>query len=74
MDWPPRWGCWGARGLAGAQPRLSPAGAAGDLQQVTRLARAMVMQFGFSDLGPWNLSERGESSQVSPQMSYFCPF
>eukprot|EP00667_Euglena_gracilis_P019699 EG_transcript_21167 len=38
-------------------------GAAGDLQQVTRLARAMVMQFGFSDLGPWNLSERGESSQ-----------
>jgi len=53
-------------------------GAANDIDQATRVARAMVIEFGMSDLGPINLgpqvdiSEMGriwyEPAQVSPQM------
>ena len=53
-------------------------GAANDIDQATRIARAMVIEFGMSDLGPVNLgpqydvSEMGriwyEPSQVSPDM------
>jgi len=53
-------------------------GAANDIDQATRIARAMVMEFGMSDLGPVNLgpqtdiSEMGkiwyEPVQVSPNM------
>ncbi|EAZ36358.1 hypothetical protein OsJ_20685 [Oryza sativa Japonica Group] len=32
-------------------------GAAGDLQQVTRVARRMVTAFGMSEIGPWALAE-----------------
>ncbi|MFZ5845518.1 MAG: ATP-dependent zinc metalloprotease FtsH [Patescibacteria group bacterium] len=53
-------------------------GAANDIDQATRLARYMVMEFGMSDLGPINfgpqmdITEWGktymEPSQVSPEM------
>lgn len=53
-------------------------GAANDIEQATRIARAMVIEFGMSDLGPINLglqmdiSETGriwyEPIQLSPQM------
>eukprot|EP00667_Euglena_gracilis_P003630 EG_transcript_3641 len=38
-------------------------GAGGDLQQVTSLAKQMVTNFGFSDIGPWNLVSPGVMSQ-----------
>jgi cell division protease FtsH len=55
------------------------AGAANDIDQATRLARAMVVDFGMSDLGPidlgpqYDVDEMGkaqwyEPSQVSPAM------
>ncbi len=55
-------------------------GAANDIEQATRIARAMVVDFGMSDLGPLNLgpqieySEMGralwmEPSQLSPEMA-----
>ena len=55
-------------------------GAANDIEQATRIARAMVIDFGMSDLGPLNLgpqieySEMGralwmEPSQLSPEMA-----
>jgi len=53
-------------------------GAANDIDQATRVARAMVIEFGMSDLGPVNLgpqydlSDLGrvwyEPSQISPDM------
>ncbi len=53
-------------------------GAANDISQATRIARAMVIEFGMSELGPINLgpqsdvSDMGriwyESTQISPQM------
>ena len=53
-------------------------GAANDISQATRIARAMVVEFGMSELGPVNLgpqsdvSDMGriwyESTQISPQM------
>jgi cell division protease FtsH len=55
------------------------AGASNDIEQATRLARAMVVDFGMSDLGPVNLGPQFnyddmgkqtwyEPSQVSPDM------
>lgn len=38
-------------------------GASGDLQQVTSMARAMVINYGFSDIGPWSLMDQGAQSQ-----------
>jgi len=38
-------------------------GAAGDLQQVTGMAKQMVTNFGFSDIGPWSLVSPGVMSQ-----------
>jgi cell division protease FtsH len=32
-------------------------GAAGDLQQVTGMARQMVINYGMSDIGPWSLMD-----------------
>ncbi|CAA7403584.1 unnamed protein product [Spirodela intermedia] len=37
-------------------------GAAGDLQQITGLARQMVTTFGMSDIGPWSLVEPSAQS------------
>ena len=33
------------------------------LQQVTQMARAMVINYGFSDIGPWSLMDQGAQSQ-----------
>lgn len=32
-------------------------GASGDLQQVTSMARQMVINYGMSDIGPWSLMD-----------------
>ncbi|KAL3020008.1 hypothetical protein AAZX31_05G121500 [Glycine max] len=37
-------------------------GAAGDLQQITGLAKQMVTTFGMSDIGPWSLMEASAQS------------
>uniref|UniRef100_A0A0E0AD14 AAA+ ATPase domain-containing protein n=1 Tax=Oryza glumipatula TaxID=40148 RepID=A0A0E0AD14_9ORYZ len=37
-------------------------GAAGDLQQITGLAKQMVVTFGMSDIGPWSLMDSGAQS------------
>uniref|UniRef100_A0A0D9WT33 AAA+ ATPase domain-containing protein n=1 Tax=Leersia perrieri TaxID=77586 RepID=A0A0D9WT33_9ORYZ len=37
-------------------------GAAGDLQQITGLAKQMVVTFGMSDIGPWSLMDGGAQS------------
>ena len=37
-------------------------GAAGDLQQVTQMARQMVISFGMSELGPWSLLDPSAQS------------
>ncbi|AQK81560.1 Filamentation temperature-sensitive H 2B [Zea mays] len=37
-------------------------GAAGDLQQITGLAKQMVVTFGMSEIGPWSLMEGGAQS------------
>ncbi|TKY59679.1 ATP-dependent zinc metalloprotease FTSH 2 [Spatholobus suberectus] len=37
-------------------------GAAGDLQQITGLAKQMVTTFGMSDIGPWSLMESSAQS------------
>lgn len=37
-------------------------GAGGDIQQVTGMAKQMVINFGFSDIGPWSLVSPGASS------------
>merc|ERR1712193_398779 len=37
-------------------------GASGDLQQVTQMAKQMVINYGFSDIGPWSLMEQGAMS------------
>ena len=34
-------------------------GASGDLQQVTGMAKAMVVNYGMSDVGPWSLAQQG---------------
>ncbi|KAL3838784.1 hypothetical protein ACJIZ3_023375 [Penstemon smallii] len=34
-------------------------GAAGDLQQVTQIARQMVITYGMSEIGPWTLIDQG---------------
>ena len=52
----------------------------GDIEQATRVARAMVIDFGMSDLGPINLGNQSEFSdmgrplwmeqtQLSPEMA-----
>jgi cell division protease FtsH len=38
-------------------------GASGDLQQVSQMARAMVINYGFSDIGPWSLLDPSAGSQ-----------
>ncbi|KAI3732130.1 hypothetical protein L1987_63328 [Smallanthus sonchifolius] len=38
-------------------------GAAGDLQQITGLAKQMVVTFGMSELGPWSLMDGSAQSQ-----------
>lgn len=44
-------------------------GAAGDLQQVTQIARQMVITYGMSEIGPWTLVEQGvQSSDVVMRM------
>lgn len=44
-------------------------GAAGDLQQVTQIARQMVITYGMSEIGPWTLIEQGvQSSDVVLRM------
>uniref|UniRef100_A0A7N0TIV1 AAA+ ATPase domain-containing protein n=1 Tax=Kalanchoe fedtschenkoi TaxID=63787 RepID=A0A7N0TIV1_KALFE len=44
-------------------------GAAGDLQQITSLARQMVITFGMSDIGPWSLMDgAAQSSDVIMRM------
>ncbi|XP_020090340.1 ATP-dependent zinc metalloprotease FTSH 6, chloroplastic [Ananas comosus] len=44
-------------------------GAAGDLQQITQIARQMVTMFGMSELGPWALIEpAAQSSDVVLRM------
>mmetsp|Transcript_8985 Transcript_8985/g.26921 ORF Transcript_8985/g.26921 Transcript_8985/m.26921 type:complete len:732 (-) Transcript_8985:305-2500(-) len=37
-------------------------GASGDLQQVTNMARQMVVSYGFSDIGPWTLQDQSAQS------------
>lgn len=37
-------------------------GASGDLQQVTQIARQMVVNYGFSDIGPWSLMDQDAMS------------
>ncbi|CAL9085491.1 unnamed protein product, partial [Musa textilis] len=37
-------------------------GAAGDLQQITGLAKQMVVAFGMSDIGPWSLKDSSAQS------------
>ncbi|KAL2496749.1 ATP-dependent zinc metalloprotease FTSH 2 [Forsythia ovata] len=37
-------------------------GAAGDLQQITSLAKQMVVTFGMSELGPWSLMDSSAQS------------
>ncbi|KAJ8490262.1 hypothetical protein OPV22_011983 [Ensete ventricosum] len=44
-------------------------GAAGDLQQITSLAKQMVVTFGMSDIGPWSLMDSSaQSSDVIMRM------
>ncbi|CAL5218721.1 g434 [Coccomyxa viridis] len=38
-------------------------GASSDLQQVTNMARQMVINYGFSDIGPWSLLDQNAQSQ-----------
>lgn len=38
-------------------------GASSDLQQVTSMARQMVVNYGFSDIGPWSLLDPSAQSQ-----------
>merc|ERR1712188_104771 len=37
-------------------------GASGDLQQVSQLAKQMVVSYGFSDIGPWSLMDQSAMS------------
>ena len=37
-------------------------GASGDLQQVSQMARAMVVNYGFSSIGPWSLQDPSANS------------
>ncbi|XXG64265.1 hypothetical protein AAC387_Pa05g2262 [Persea americana] len=43
-------------------------GAAGDLQQITSLARQMVTTFGMSEIGPWSLMDSSAQSDVIMRM------
>ncbi|KAL2522123.1 ATP-dependent zinc metalloprotease FTSH 6 [Forsythia ovata] len=44
-------------------------GAAGDLQQITQIARQMVITYGMSEIGPWALIDQGvQSSDVVLRM------
>ncbi|CAL5184473.1 unnamed protein product [Lathyrus oleraceus] len=44
-------------------------GAAGDLQQITSLAKQMVITFGMSDIGPWSLMDgSGQNADVIMRM------
>lgn len=39
-------------------------GASGDLQQVSGMARAMVVNYGMSDVGPWSLMDQGNQGDM----------
>ncbi|KAK0590530.1 hypothetical protein LWI29_028459 [Acer saccharum] len=43
-------------------------GAAGDLQQITGLAKQMVTTFGMSEIGPWSLMDSSAQSDVIMRM------
>ncbi|GLT53701.1 hypothetical protein SLA2020_269560 [Shorea laevis] len=43
-------------------------GAAGDLQQITGLAKQMVTTFGMSEIGPWSLMDSAQSGDVIMRM------
>eukprot|EP01025_Chloroclados_australasicus_P042691 TRINITY_DN4538_c0_g2_i1.p1 TRINITY_DN4538_c0_g2~~TRINITY_DN4538_c0_g2_i1.p1 ORF type:complete len:166 (+),score=35.43 TRINITY_DN4538_c0_g2_i1:1-498(+) len=44
-------------------------GASGDLQQVTQMAKQMVINYGFSDIGPWSLMDpNGQSGDMIMRM------
>lgn len=43
-------------------------GAAGDLQQITGLAKQMVTTFGMSEIGPWSLMDGSQSGDVIMRM------
>jgi len=43
-------------------------GAAGDLQQITGLAKQMVVTFGMSEIGPWSLMDAAQSGDVIMRM------
>jgi cell division protease FtsH len=44
-------------------------GAGGDLQQVTSMAKAMVTQYGMSDIGPWSLQEGQQQDMIMRMMA-----
>lgn len=44
-------------------------GAGGDIQQASRIARAMVMQYGMSDLGSVDFADPSNPNQFKPTMS-----
>merc|ERR1712174_88530 len=44
-------------------------GAAGDLQQVSGMAKQMVTMFGFSDIGPWALTDGQQGDMIMRMMA-----
>merc|ERR1712157_592321 len=44
-------------------------GAAGDLQQVSGMAKQMVTAFGFSDIGPWALTDGPQGGMIMRMMA-----
>lgn len=44
-------------------------GASGDLQQVTSMAKAMVVNYGMSDVGPWSLMDSAQGDMIMRLMA-----